>query len=144
MHIELIEIVQIVFAPVLSIATVSRLKLLIENHLKHWKELFSDCNVTPKQHYMIHLPSQIKSLGPMVRHMCMRFKYKHCFFKQWASKLNFFYICKSVINQNQTYESWQNVDSSMHLIYSNEREMGPVSEVKDLQYLCVLYCILST
>ena len=38
--IKLLEIVQIVFAPVLSIATVSTLKLLIENHLKHWKELF--------------------------------------------------------------------------------------------------------
>lgn len=131
--IELIEIVQIVFAPVLSIVTVSRLKLLIENHLKHWKELFPDRNVTPKQHYMIHLPSQIKSLGPMVRHMCMRFESKHCFFKQWASKLNLKNICKSLINQNQIYESCQNVDSSMHPIFSNEREMGPVSEVKDLQ-----------
>lgn len=39
---ELIEIVQIVFAPVLTIATVSRLKSLIENHMKHWKELFPD------------------------------------------------------------------------------------------------------
>lgn len=134
--IELIEIVQIVFAPVISIATVSRLKLLIENHLKHWKELFPDHNVTPKQHYMIHLPSQIKLLGPMVRHMCMRFESKHCFFKQWASKLSFKNICTSLIKQNQIYESCQNVDSSMHPIFSNERELGPASEVKDLQYLC--------
>lgn len=134
--IELIEIVQIVFAPVISIATVSRLKLLIKNHLKHWKELFPDHSVTPKQHYMIHLPSQIKSLGPMVRHMCMRFESKHCFFKQWASKLSFKNICKSLIKQNQLYESCQNVDTVMHPIFSNEREMGPVSEVKDLQYLC--------
>lgn len=134
--IELIEIVQIVFAPVISIATVSRLKLLIENHLKHWKELFPDHSVTPKQHYMIHLPSQIKSLGPMVRHMCMWFESKHCFFKQWASKLSFKNICKSLIKQNQLYESCQNVDTVMHPIFSNEREMGPVSEVKDLQYLC--------
>lgn len=103
--IELIEIVQIVFAPVLSIVTVSRLKLLIENNLKHWKEFFPDHNVTPKQHYMIHLPSQIKSLGPMVRHMYMRFESKHCFFKQWASKLNLKNICKSLINQKQIYAS---------------------------------------
>ncbi|XP_034078395.1 uncharacterized protein LOC117550156 isoform X1 [Gymnodraco acuticeps] len=132
---DLIEIVQIVFAPVLTIATVSRLKLLIESHLKHWKELFPDHNVTPKQHYMIHLPSQIESLGPMVRHMCMRFESKHCLFKQWASKLNFKNVCKSLINQNQIYESCQNVDPSKHPIFSNEKEMGPVSEVRDLQYL---------
>lgn len=44
---ELIEIVQIVFAPVLTIATVSRLKSLIETqHMKHWKELFLECNIT--------------------------------------------------------------------------------------------------
>lgn len=132
---ELIEIVQIVFAPVLTVATVSRLKSLIENHLKHWKELFPEHNITPKQHYLIHLPSQIRSLGPMVRHMCMRFESKHCFFKHWASKVNFKNICKSLINQNQIYESCQNVDPSTHPIFSNEKEMGPVSEVKDLQYL---------
>lgn len=112
--IELIEIVQIVFAPVISIATVSKLKLLIENHLNHWKELFPDHSVTLKQHYMIHLPSQTKSLGPMVRHMCMRFESKHRFFKQWASKLSFLNICKSLIKQNQLYESCQNVDTVMH------------------------------
>lgn len=131
---ELIEIVQIVFAPVLTAATVSRLKSLIETHLKHWKELFPERNITPKQHYLIHLPSQIK-LGPMVRHMCMRFESKHCLFKQWASKLNFKNICKSLISQNQLYESSQNVDPSLHPTFSNEREMGPVSEIEDLQYL---------
>ena len=69
--IEILETVQI--ASVFTIATVSRLKLLIKNHLKDWKELFPDRSVTPKQHYMINLPSsQTKSLGPMVRHMCMR------------------------------------------------------------------------
>ena len=39
--IELIEIVQIVFAPVLTIATVSRLKSVIENHLKKMEGTFS-------------------------------------------------------------------------------------------------------
>ena len=42
----IIEIVQMVFAPVLAIVTVSRLKLLIENHLKHWIELFPDRSYT--------------------------------------------------------------------------------------------------
>jgi len=72
----------------------------------------------------------------MVRHMCMRFESKHCLFKQWATKLKCKNIYKSLINQNQIYESCQNVDPLMHPIISNEREMGPVSEVKDLQYLC--------
>ncbi|KAM3583191.1 uncharacterized protein V6R79_011079 [Siganus canaliculatus] len=87
--IELIEIVQILFAPVIGLRTVSKLKTLIEQHLKHMKNLFPDNNITPKQHYLIHAPSQIKYLGPMIRHMCMRFESKHCFFKQWASKTKF-------------------------------------------------------
>lgn len=117
---ELIEIVHIVFAPVLTIATVSRLKSLIETHMKHWRDLFPGHNITPKQHYLIHLPSQIKTLGPMVRHMCMRFESKHCLFKQWASKLNFKNICTSLVNRNQMYESCKNVDPSVHPIFSNE------------------------
>lgn len=40
-----------------------------------------------------------------------------------------------MVNQNQMYESCQNVDPSVHPIFSNEREMGPVCEVNDLQYL---------
>ncbi|KAK7886077.1 hypothetical protein WMY93_025698 [Mugilogobius chulae] len=132
---ELIEIVFIAFAPVLSNATVDKLKTLTENHLKHWKALFPDHNVTPKQHYMIHLPSQIKSLGPMVRHMCMRFESKHVFFKQRATKQNFKNICKSLMNHNQIYESCHNVDHSVHPVLANEREMGPVSEVSKIQEL---------
>ncbi|XP_029021786.1 uncharacterized protein LOC114864938 [Betta splendens] len=105
---ELLEITQILFAPVISIQTISKLKTLIEQHLKHMKNIFPDNNITPKQHYLIHAPSQIKLLGPMVRHMCMRFESKHCFFKQWASKLNFRNVCKSLIKHNQMYECCQN------------------------------------
>lgn len=77
---EFLEIVQILFSPVICLETIDKLKVLIEQHLKHFKELFSENNITPKQHYLIHIPSQIKLLGPMLRHMCMRFESKHCFF----------------------------------------------------------------
>lgn len=59
---ELIEIVKILFAPVVSVNTVLRLKKLIELHLKQFKRLFPDKNIIPKQHYMLHLPAQILSL----------------------------------------------------------------------------------
>lgn len=130
---ELIEIVQIIFAPVISLYTVSNLKVLIEQHLKHMKELFPEINITPKHHYLIHIPSQIKMLGPMVRNMCMRFESKHCFFKKWASKLNFKNICKSLVNHSQIEECCQN--TSHHPIFNNEQELGPASEVKNMTYL---------
>ncbi|KAL4008313.1 hypothetical protein ACER0C_002165 [Sarotherodon galilaeus] len=132
---ELIEIVQILLAPVISLQTINKLKILIEQHLKHMKALFPDNNITPKQHYLIHTPSQIKRLGPMVRHMCMRFESEHCFFKQWASKINFKNVCKSLIKHNQMYECCQNVDSFDHPIFSNECTLGPTSEVSNMSYL---------
>ena len=132
---ELIEIVQILFAPVIGVQTIKKLKALIEQHLKHVKNLFPENNITPKQHYLIHAPSQIELLGPMVRHMCMRFESKHCFFKQWASKMNFKNVCKSLIRHNQMYECCQNVSSFEHPIFSNECTLGPTSEVGNMSHL---------
>jgi len=132
---ELLEIVQILFSPVICLETIDKLKVLIEQHLKHFKDLFSENNITPKQHYLIHIPSQIKLLGPMVRHMCMRFESKHCFFKKWVSKVNFKNVCKSLIKHNQMFECCQNVNNSDHPIFSSECVLGPVSEVKNMPYL---------
>ncbi len=39
---ELLEIVKILFSPVICLETIDKLKVLIEQHLKHFKDLFSD------------------------------------------------------------------------------------------------------
>lgn len=132
---ELIEIVQIVLAPVISLQTISRLQNLIEQHLNQFKHLFPESNVIPKQHYMLHLPSQIKSLGPLIRCMCMRFEAKHSYFKQWASKLNFKNVCKSLAKHNQFLECCHNEIGREHPVFANERELGPISEVRNIQYI---------
>ncbi len=133
--IELIEIVHILFAPVIALATAAKLKLLIKQHLSNVKRLFPENNITPKQHYLIHIPEQIKDLGPMVRHMCMRFESKHCFFKQWSSKLNFKNVCKSLVKHNQMFESCQNVSRENHPIFTKDILLGPVSEVENMKYV---------
>jgi len=117
--VKLIEIVQIVLAPIISLQTILRLKSMIEQHLHQFKLLFPDANVIPKQHYMLHLPSQIISLGPLIRSMCMRFEAKHSYFKQWASKLNFKNVCKSLANHNQFLECCQNEIGIEHPIFAN-------------------------
>ena len=61
--IELIEITQILFAPLLFRETLQKLRAMIEKHLKTFRELFPDNNITPKQHYILHFPSQIEALG---------------------------------------------------------------------------------
>lgn len=92
---------------------------MIEFHLKRFKQLFPDNNVIPKQHYMLHLPAQVLSLGPLIRHMCMRLKSRNCIFKQWSSKLNFKNVCKSLANRDQLFECCQNELGSEHPMFGN-------------------------
>ena len=128
--IELIEITQILFAPLLFRETLQKLRAMIEKHLKTFRELFPENNITPKQHYMLHFPSQIEALGPLIRHMCMRFESKHQFFKKWSSKLNYKNVCKSLVDHSQVVESVNTND-----IFAHEKELGPVSEVSNLEYV---------
>lgn len=132
---KLIEIVQIVLAPIISFETVLKLRRMVEQHLHQFKQLFPEANVIPKQHYMLHLPSQIISLGPLIRSMCIRFEAKHRYFKQWASKLNFKNVCKSLANHNQLLEWCQNEIATEHPIFANETESGPVSAVTNTEYV---------
>ncbi|XP_062863880.1 uncharacterized protein LOC134325564 [Trichomycterus rosablanca] len=133
--VKLIEIVQIVLAPIISLQTVIRLKLMIEEHLSQFKHLFPETNVIPKQHYMLHLPSQIQSLGPLIRTMCMRFEAKHSYFKQWAPKLNFKNVCKSLAKHNQFLECCQHEIGIEHPIFATERELGPVTDISNTDYV---------
>lgn len=133
--IKLIQIVKTVLAPIISLQSVFLLKEMIQQHLCQFKQLFPENNIIPKQHYLLHLPSQIISLGPLIRTMCMRFEAKHHYFKQWASKLNFKNVCKSLANHNQYLESCQNEIGIEHPFFANERESGPVSAITNTEYV---------
>ena len=39
---------------------------LIETHVKRFRKVFSESNVTPKQHYTIHIPSHTRRLELLV------------------------------------------------------------------------------
>lgn len=132
--IKLIEIVQIILAPIISLQIVLQLRTMIEHHLCQFKQLFPETNVIPKQHYMLHPPSQIRALGPLIRSMCMQFEAKHSYFKQWASKLIFKNVCETLANHNLLLECCQN-EGMQHPIFANERELGPFLEVSNIDYV---------
>ena len=56
---DLLEIMRIIFAPTVSANQVAYLQVLIQNHHEKFKELYPDCSITPKMHYMIHMPRTI-------------------------------------------------------------------------------------
>ena len=128
---ELLAICQIVFSPVISLETINLLRLLIGEHLAHFKERFPEINITPKQHYLIHLPKMIKLLGPLVRHSCFSFESAHNYFKELARKQNFKNLAKSLAERCQLKECSNfgdlTEDARSHPLFSSERKYGSLS-----------------
>ncbi|XP_054874290.1 uncharacterized protein LOC118469776 [Amphiprion ocellaris] len=78
----LLQIVNIVFSPVLSEGVTIYLKHFIIDH--HWlfKQLFPAINLLPKHQFMIHYLHCIRKIGPVLHMWCMRYEAKHNFFKK--------------------------------------------------------------
>ena len=55
----LLDILQICVSRVLSIDLIDYLKVLIEFYLNAFRECYPHKNIILKQHYMVHLPTQI-------------------------------------------------------------------------------------
>ena len=70
---SILEITAICLSKKISINVLGYLKDLIEEHLQMFKNVFNE-DITPKQHYLVHLPSQILKFGPLVRVWAMRFE----------------------------------------------------------------------
>lgn len=58
-YLLLLDILQICASRVLSFDLVDHLKVLIEMYLVAFRECYPHINIIPKQHYMVHLPTQI-------------------------------------------------------------------------------------
>lgn len=76
----ILEITAICCSKKISINILGYLKCLVQEHLQLFKSCF-DANITPKQHYLVHLCSQILTFGPPIRSWAMRFEAKHQQFK---------------------------------------------------------------
>ena len=99
---SLLEIMGIAFSTRISLETIVYLKSAIKNHLLLFKNTFPDAPIIPKQHFLVHIPSQILKFGPLIRSWCMRFEGKHAYFKDLAKKIkNFNNIPYSLAQKNQ-------------------------------------------
>ena len=80
----------------MSLDTVNLLNVLIAKHISQFKDKFLDVNIIPKQHYMVHIPTMIRQLGPLIRHSCFGFESGHNYIKEMARKQNFKNLPKSL------------------------------------------------
>lgn len=77
----LLQIVNIIFSPVLTEGLTVCLKHLIAEDHRLFKCLFPDKNLLPKHHLMTHYPRCIQNIGPIVHVWFMRYESKNYLFK---------------------------------------------------------------
>ena len=121
--IQIIEICQILFSPVISKGTVTALEGQIEEHLKLFKQLFPEKNKTPKQQYGIHIPFHIIRLGLPTRASCFSFESAHNYFKELARKNNFKKLPVSLAKRHQKMESCNFINNQLHHILCLQLKM---------------------
>jgi hypothetical protein len=58
-YLHLLDVLTVCMARVLSVELVQYLEALIEVYLTAFRSCYPLASIIPKQHYMVHLPSQI-------------------------------------------------------------------------------------
>ena len=103
----LLRICQISNSPVCSKDTIAYLRVLIEEKLRIFKELYPHEKLLPKHHYMIHYPDQMEQLGPLIQCWTMRQEAKLNFVKKVSRLSNYKNICKTVAKKHNFWMCYQ-------------------------------------
>ena len=116
------HIVDIVMCPELSIDTCAYLKSLVIEHHAAFIEAYSEEKVTPKFHFLLHYPEQIKMIGPLIRSWNMRNEAKLNIFKRASRLGNFKNIAFSLAQRHQRLQCWELASDSL---LKSHLECGP-------------------
>ena len=102
LFILLLEILELVFSPVVTAGHLSYLSELIAEHHTLFRKLYPDCRLKYKHHRMVHYPSVMVRNGPLSEMSVIRYEAKHGFFKRLAHIIcNFRNVCKTLARRNQ-------------------------------------------
>ncbi|XP_066917219.1 uncharacterized protein [Clytia hemisphaerica] len=127
---DLIEICQILIAPVIGKETIALLKKRVPKHLREFKRLFPEVNILPKHNYMLHFANSVEELGPPIRHSCYSFEAAHKYFKSLAKSQNFKNLPFSLANRHQYLDTANFGDNSeagsSHPLFNKEKLNGVV------------------
>ena len=55
-YLELLDILDLIFAQVVRPDTPSYLQVTLENHLSEFQLLYPDASIIPKMHFLVHIP----------------------------------------------------------------------------------------
>ena len=87
---RLVKIMLLCTSPYCNYETAAILEFMIHVHHACFVKLFPKTPITPKMHFMLHLPRQMTMFGPLRASWCMRFEAKHSCFKskKWRNFKN--------------------------------------------------------
>lgn len=97
----LLEITSIILSYEVNCSKLNVLKILIKKYLLSFKQCFPHKNIIPKQHFLVHIPTNLRNLGPSRTYWCMRFEAKHSYFKSLVSIANFKNIVQYMVKRHQ-------------------------------------------
>ena len=100
----LLRICDIALSPICTSDTVEYLKLLVEEKLSMFKQLYPQSSITPKFHYMVHYSTQIENFGPLITSWTMRHESKLSFIKRASKCSNFKNVAKTVSDGHQHWQ----------------------------------------
>src|SRR5258705_13593725 len=86
----LLQCLDIVFAPVITLQDTILLKHKIKSHHQLFLILFPVRGLWPNMHFMTHYPRLIREVGLLTHHSSMRFGAKYQMFKQIAQATRWF------------------------------------------------------
>lgn len=55
-YLELLQMLELIFSPIVRPDTPAYLQVKIEDHLLKFKELYPDASIIPKIHFLVHVP----------------------------------------------------------------------------------------
>ena len=102
--INLNQILNLVFCYFYDQFTIKHLDFKIFEYLSNFSKLYPQASITPKLHYLTHLPAQMDNFGPLRHHACMRCESKNLVIKKLDYK-SFKNICFSVADKHQYWIS---------------------------------------
>ena len=99
---SLINIVNLVCAPVISSGTLHYLQYCVELYLPEVARLLGKDTLTPKAHYLLHYVQQTRRHGPLKFAWTLRFESKHQELKKYSQETkNRRDICKHIAKRHQ-------------------------------------------
>lgn len=125
----LLQIVNIVFSPILTNGMTIFLKHIIVDHHQLFKRLFPSRNLLPKHHFMTHYARCIRNIGPLLHMWCMRYEAKHNFFKTQLK--SFKNITKTLAKKHQKYMALHWESFSLSRVTIGPGKMIPITDLQE-------------